>query len=144
MGQEPSSHPGGELAVRQQSIGNRVVVTLTGSLGLDGVEELAACADRVCASKVRAVVFDVTGVAAADDAGVRTLAAACRCLSFHGVVAEVRGVGGQFRQVLNRLGLTLPEAPDRAERRAAAPPAVTAAVAPARIHAAGRPAAAAG
>jgi anti-anti-sigma regulatory factor len=135
MGQEPSGLPGSDLAVRQQVIGNRTVVILSGSLGLDGVEELAACADRICRGKVRAVSFDVTEVVAADDAGVRTLAAACRCLSSHGVVAEVRGVGGQFRQVLNRLGLTLPEAPGRADQRTAA------GLAPAR--AAGRPASAA-
>jgi anti-anti-sigma regulatory factor len=93
------------------------------------VEELAACADRICRTKARAVSFDVAGVASADDAGVRTLAAACRCLSSHGVVAEVRGIGGQFRQVLGRLGLTLPEAPVRSTRRAAAKPARTTAAA---------------
>jgi anti-anti-sigma regulatory factor len=120
MGQEPSGHPGSDLAVRQQVIGNRTVVILSGSLGLDGVEELAACADRICSGKVRAVSFEVAEVVAADDAGVRTLAAACRCLSSHGVRAEVRGIGGQFRQVLNRLGLTLPEAPGRADQRTAA------------------------
>jgi anti-anti-sigma regulatory factor len=129
MGHEPSSHPGSDLAVRQQHIGNRVVVTLTGRLDLDGVEELAACADRIYRSTARAVSFDVAGVAAADDAGVRTLAAACRCLSSHGVVAEVRGIGGQFRQVLGRLGLTLPEVPARSARRPTAGPARTAAAA---------------
>lgn len=123
MGQEPSSQPGSELDVRQQHFGNRVVVTLTGRLDLDGVEELAACADRICRSSARAVSFDVTGVAAADDAGVRTLEAACRCLSSHGVVAEVRGAGGQFRQVLGRLGLTLPEGPACSAQRAAGRPA---------------------
>ena len=138
MGNEPSSHPGSGLAVRQQRIGNRVVVTLTGSLDLDGVEELAACADRLCRSTVRAVSFDVTGVAAADDAGARTLAAACRCLSSHGVAAEVRGAGGQFRQVLGRLGLALPEAPAHSAQRAAARPA-----GPATTPAATRPASAA-
>jgi anti-anti-sigma regulatory factor len=129
MGQEPSGQPGSDLAVRQQDIGSRVVVTLTGSLDLDGVEELAACADRICRGTARSVSFDVTGVAAADDAGVRTLAAACRCLSLHGVVAEVRGIGGQFRQVLARLGLTLPEAPVRSARRAGAGPAMAPAAA---------------
>jgi anti-anti-sigma regulatory factor len=130
MGHERSRHPGSDLAVRQQRIGNSVVVTLTGSLDLDGVEELAACADRICRSPVRSVAFDVTGIAAADDAGVRTLVAACRCLSSHGVVADVRGIGGQFRQVLGRLGLSLPEAPDRSGRRVAAGP--TRSPAPAR------------
>jgi anti-anti-sigma regulatory factor len=139
MGQEPLGNAGSHLAVRQQDVGNRVVVTLTGSLDLDGVEELAACADRICRGKVRAVSFDVAGIVAADDAGVRTLAAACRCLSSHGVVAEVRGVGGAFRPVLNRLGLTLPEAPDRSAVRAAMRP-----VGPAGTPAIARPAAAAG
>jgi anti-anti-sigma regulatory factor len=131
MGQEPSSHPGSDLDVRQQYIGDTVVVTLTGSLDLDGVEELAACADRICRSAARAASFDVTGVAAADDAGVRTLAAAFRCLSSHGVVAEVRGAGDQFRQVLGRLGITLPEAPARSARRAAGRPAGAPAARPA-------------
>jgi anti-anti-sigma regulatory factor len=129
MGHELSGEAGDRLAVRQQHIGNRVVVTLTGSLNLDGVEELAACADRIYRSTAQAVSFDVAGVADADDAGVRTLAAACRCLSSQGVVAEVRGVGRQFRQALVRLGLTLPEAPARSARRAAAGPARTAAAA---------------
>jgi len=127
MGHELSGEAGDRLAIRQQHIGNRVVVTLTGSLDLDSVEELAACADRIYRSTARAVSFDVAGVADADDAGMRTLAAACRCLSSHGVVAEVRGVGRQFRQALVRLGLTLPEAPARSARRAAAGPARTAA-----------------
>jgi len=127
MGHELASVPDGGLVVRQQHIDNRVVVTLTGSLDLDGVEELAACADRICRGTVRAATFDVSGVAAADDAGVRTLAAACACLSSHRVVAEVRGVGGQFRQVLGRLGLTLPEAPPRPARLAAGRPAGAAA-----------------
>lgn len=131
MDHESSSQPGNGLAVRQQRIGNRVVVTLTGSLDLDGVEELAACADRICRSTVRAASFDVTGVAAADDAGVRTLAAACRCLSWHGVVAEVRGVGGQFRHVLGRLGLSLPEAPARSVQRPVEPALAPAAARPA-------------
>jgi anti-anti-sigma regulatory factor len=132
MGQEHSGHPGSDLAVRQQHIGNKVVVTLTGSLDLDSVEELAACADRIWRSKAQAVTFDVTGVASADDAGVRTLAAACRCLSSHGVVTDVLGVGSQFRQVLGRLDINLPEAPaDSARRPAAGPARTSAAVRPA-------------
>jgi anti-anti-sigma regulatory factor len=136
MHHEPSSETSGGLALRQQHIGDRVVVTLTGSLDLDGVEELAACADRICRSRVRAACFDVTGVAAADDAGVRTLEAACRCLSLHGVAAEVLGIGGQFRQVLSRLGLTLPEGRARPARQAPA-------AGPVRTPAAARPASAA-
>jgi len=135
MSHEPSSHPGSDLSVCEQRIGNRVVVTLTGRLELDGVEELAACADRICRSTTQAVSFDVTGIAAADDAGVRTLVAACRCLRSHGVVAEIRGVGGEFRQVLTQLGLTVPEAPERSARRTAAGSA--------RPSAAARPASAA-
>ena len=122
MGHELSSEPGGGLALRQQHTGNRVVVTLTGRLDLDGVEELAACADRICRGTARTVFFDVTGVTGADDAGVRTLAAACRCVSSHGVAAEVGGAGDQLLQVLGRLGLTLPEAPARSGRRATAWP----------------------
>jgi anti-anti-sigma regulatory factor len=61
--------------------------------------------------------------------GVRTLAAAFRCLSSHGVVVEIRGIGGQLRQVLARLGLTLPEAPDRSTPRVAAATALTPAAA---------------
>jgi anti-anti-sigma regulatory factor len=123
MGREPSNQPGGGLAVRKQHLGSRVVVTLAGRLELDGVEELAACADQICRSPVRAAAFDVTAVAVVDDAGARTLVAACRCLSSHGVAAEVRGVGSRFREVLGRLGLTLPEPDDRPPRRAAVGPA---------------------
>src|SRR5262245_34171137 len=118
MHHEPSSQTGGSLAIRQQQLGSRVVVTLTGSLDLDGVEDLAACADQICRSTVRAVSLDVTAIAAADDAGVRTLAAACRCLSLHGVEAEVYGIGDQLCQALARLGLTLPEATPQEVRRA--------------------------
>jgi anti-anti-sigma regulatory factor len=110
MGRELSSHGDSGLAVRQQRIGSRVLVTLTGHLDLDSVEDLAACADRICRSAIRAAVFDVAAVAAVDDAGARTLAAACRCLVSNGVLAEVRGVRAQLRQVLDRLGLMLPEA----------------------------------
>lgn len=134
---EPSIQPGSGLAVRQEHIGNRVVVTLTGSLDLDGVEELAACADRICRSTVRAVSFDVTGVSVVDDAGVRTLAAACGCLTSHGVVVGVSGTSGQVRQVLSRLGLSLPEAPDRSAQRAAARSARRAAARPAGATIAG-------
>ncbi|MBO0825914.1 MAG: STAS domain-containing protein [Actinobacteria bacterium] len=109
MGREPSSLPGGGLVVRRQELDSRVVLTLTGSLELEAVEELAACADQICRSTIRAAVFDVAAVTVVDDAGARTLAAACGCLAAHGVEAEVRGIGGQFRAVLDRLDLTLPE-----------------------------------
>jgi anti-anti-sigma regulatory factor len=111
MGRELSSPGAGCLAMRQQHVGNRLVVTLTGHLELDAVEQLAACADRICRSPVRGAVFDVAALAAVDEAGARTLAAACRCLRLHGVLAEVRGVRGQLRQVIERLGLVLPEPP---------------------------------
>ena len=101
-------------------------MTLTGYLNLDAVEDLAACADRICRSAIRAAVFDVAAVAAADDAGARTLAAACRCLVSNGILAEVRGVRAQLRQVLDRLGLMLPEPPAGAFSAALAPDAVTA------------------
>jgi anti-anti-sigma regulatory factor len=111
MGREPYSRGDGCLAVSQQHIGSRVVVTLTGHLDLDAVEDLAACADQICRSSVSDAVFDVTALAGVDEAGARTLAAACRCLRLHGVLAEVRGVRGQLRQVAERLGLALPEPP---------------------------------
>ncbi len=83
-------------------------MTLSGRLDLDGVEDLAACADQICRSTVRAAVFDVAALTAVDEAGARTLAAAFRCLAAHGVVARVRGVGGELAAMLDRLGLTLP------------------------------------
>jgi len=126
MGRQLSSRGDSGLAVSQQRIGSRVLVTLTGYLDLDAVEDLAACADRICRSAIRAAVFDVAAVAAADDAGARTLAAACRCLVSHGILAEVRGVRAQLRQVLDRLGLMLPEPPAGAFSAALAPDAVTA------------------
>jgi len=126
MGRQLSSRGDSGFAVSQQRIGSRVLVTLTGYLNLDAVEDLAACADRICRSAIRAAVFDVAAVAAADDAGARTLAAACRCLVSNGILAEVRGVRAQLRQVLDRLGLMLPEPPAGAFSAALAPDAVTA------------------
>ena len=113
MGREPSSLPGGGLVVGKHHISGRLVVSLGGRLELDGVEELAACADQICRSSIRAVVFDVTALAAVDDAGARTLEAACQCLRRHGVTAQVRGICGVLRQAFDRLGLVLPEAPLR-------------------------------
>jgi anti-anti-sigma regulatory factor len=108
MGQEPPSLPGG-LAVRRESTDGRVVVTLAGRLELDDVEQVAACADEIFRSKARSVVFDVSGVTSTDDAGVRTLAAACRCLSGNGIEAKMRGIGADFRKVLRHLSLDVPE-----------------------------------
>jgi anti-anti-sigma regulatory factor len=130
MGRELSSRGDGNLTVSQQHIGSQVVVTLAGHLDLDAVEDVAACADRICRSPARGAVFDVAALAAVDDAGARTLAAACWCLRSHGVLAEVRGVRGQLRQVVERLGLMLPERPGVISplRSPAAAPAGTAAV----------------
>jgi len=96
-----------------QLTGSRLLVTLAGRLDLDGVEDLAACADQICRGAVRAVVFDVAALTAVDEAGARTLAAACRCLGAHSVTAWVRAVGGDLRAMLDRLGLALPERPAR-------------------------------
>ena len=123
----PSPHPAGGLTVSTHHTGSRVVVTLAGRLDLDAVEDLAACADRICQGAVQAgargggravgrrdavrvVSFDVGAVVSADEAGVRTLAAACRCLAWHGLAAEVRGLGGAVREISGRLGLRLPDA----------------------------------
>jgi anti-anti-sigma regulatory factor len=96
------------------------------------VEELAACADQICRSSPTATVFDVAAVTAVDDAGARTLAAACGCLRANGIKADVRGISGEFRLVLERLGLTLPEThePSPADRPAARPAAARAVVRP--------------
>jgi anti-anti-sigma regulatory factor len=113
MGREPSSQLGGGLVVSKHHLSGRLVVSLGGRLELDSVEDLAACADQICRSTVRAVVFDVTALSAVDDAGARTLAAACKCLATHGVTAQVRGICGAVRQAFDRLGLVFPEPPLR-------------------------------
>jgi anti-anti-sigma regulatory factor len=82
-------------------------VTLSGRLDLDGVEDLAACADQICRSAVRTVVFDVADLTAVDEAGARTLAVAFGCLASHGVAATVLGVGAELQAMLDRLALTL-------------------------------------
>ncbi len=89
-------------------------MTLSGRLDLDSVEDLAACTDQICRSAVRSAAFDVTALIGVDEAGARTLAAAFRCLAAHGVVARVRGVGGELQAMLDRLGLTLPARPAHA------------------------------
>ena len=86
-------------------------MALSGPLDLDGVEDLAACADQICRSAVDTVVFDVAALTAIDEAGARTLAAAFRCLAAHGVVGWVRGVGAELQAMLDRLALTLPAPP---------------------------------
>jgi anti-anti-sigma regulatory factor len=82
-------------------------VTLSGRLDLDGVEDLAACADQICRGAVRTVVFDVADLTTVDEAGARTLAAAFGCLASHGVAATVVGVGAELHAMLDRLALTL-------------------------------------
>jgi anti-anti-sigma regulatory factor len=108
MGHAPARFPDGQLVVTLQRTGRRLAVTLSGRLDLDGVEDLAACADRICRSAIGAAVFDVAALTAVDEAGARTLAAAFRCLAAHGVVAWVRGVGAELQAMLDRLALTLP------------------------------------
>jgi anti-anti-sigma regulatory factor len=86
-----------------------VEVALTGDLGIVHVEMLAECADRICGMPARSIRFELGGLAAVDEAGARTLAAACHCLRLHGRQVEVRGMGQEVRQVVTRLGLALPE-----------------------------------
>jgi anti-anti-sigma regulatory factor len=107
MRDEPARCSDDQFVVSQQRTGSRLAVTLSGRLDLDCVEDLAACADRMCRSAVRAAVFDVAALTAVDEAGARTLAATFRCLAAHGVVARVRGVGDELQAMLDRLGLTL-------------------------------------
>jgi len=109
MDREPLRCQDGGLSLAMQLTGSRLVVTLAGRLDLDAVEDLAACADQICRGAVRAVVFDVAALTAVDEAGARTLAAACRCLCAHGVTAWVRAVDGELRAMLDRLRLALPE-----------------------------------
>jgi anti-anti-sigma regulatory factor len=108
MGHEAARCEDGQLVVSRQRTGRRLAVALSGPLDLDGVEDLAACADQICRSSVRAVVFDVAAVTAVDEAGARTLAAALGCLAAHGVAATVLGVGRELQAMLDRLALTLP------------------------------------
>lgn len=119
MDREPLRYQEGGLSLAMQLTGSRLVVTLAGPLDLDGVEDLAACADQICRRAVRTVVFDVAALTAADEAGARTLAAACRCLGAHGVTAWVRAVDGELRAILDRLGLALPERSARSGYQAA-------------------------
>ncbi|MGB6455828.1 MAG: STAS domain-containing protein [Streptosporangiaceae bacterium] len=114
MGHEPARCQDGQLVLARQRTGRRLAVALSGPLDLDGVEDLAACADQICRSAVDTVVFDVAGLTAIDEAGARTLAAAFRCLAAHGVAGWVRGVGAELQAMLDRLTLTLPAPPAHA------------------------------
>ncbi len=113
MRDEPARRPDGQFVVSQQRTGSRLAVALSGCLDLDCVEDLAACADRICRSAVRVAVFDVADLTAVDEAGARTLAATFRCLAAHGVVAWVRGIGPELQAMLDQLALTLPAPPAR-------------------------------
>jgi anti-anti-sigma regulatory factor len=113
MPHEPALCTDGQFVVTRQRTGRRLAVTLSGRLDLDSVEDLAACTDQICRSAVQWAAFDVTALIGVDEAGARTLATAFRCLAAHGVVAWVRGVGGELQAMLDRLGLTLPAGPAR-------------------------------
>lgn len=106
---DPGPDSGG-LTVRQQPDGRgTLVVSLAGRLHITDVEALADCADRICGLPVPRVRIELSGLATVDDAGARTLAAACHCLRLHGRRVDVRGVRYEVRRSLDRLGLTLAE-----------------------------------
>jgi anti-anti-sigma regulatory factor len=95
------------FALSQQVAGKTMLVSLSGDLGIAHVEVLAACADEACGLPVRYVRMDVAALKGVDDAGARTLAAACQCLRLHGRRVEVQGIRPAVRRVLDRLGLSL-------------------------------------
>jgi anti-anti-sigma regulatory factor len=105
--------PGGAarpFTIRQHSDGRgTLVVSLSGRLCISDVEALAECADRICGLPVPRVRIELGALAAVDDAGARTLSAACHCLRLHGRRVDVRGVRHEVRRTLDRLGLTLAE-----------------------------------
>jgi anti-anti-sigma regulatory factor len=84
-----------------------IQIAVSGELGIAQVEELAACADRVCGLPVRNVRLELSGLTAVDGPGARTLAAACQCLRLNGLRVSVRGVGREVSLVLSQLGLIL-------------------------------------
>ena len=84
---------------------------LSGELRIAHVEELAAWADRVCGVPVRNVALELGALTAVDEAGARTLAAACQCLRAHGRRVEIRGLRREVGLVLDRLGLVLADGP---------------------------------
>ena len=95
-----------------------VQITVSGELGIAQVEELAACADRVCGLPVRNVRLELSGLTGVDGPGARTLAAACQCLRLNGRRVSVRGVRREVSLVLSQLGLILEESgQSRAGRR---------------------------
>jgi anti-anti-sigma regulatory factor len=97
-----------EFALRLQPVSREtLLVALSGELGITHVEELAACADQVCGLPVRTVRVELSGLAAVDEPGARTLAVACQCLRRSGHRVDVRGIRPAVSRVLDRLGLTL-------------------------------------
>jgi anti-anti-sigma regulatory factor len=101
-----------EFTLRQRLAGrDGVLAELSGELRIAHVEELAAWADRICGVPVRNVVLELRALTAVDEAGARTLAAACQCLRLHGRRIEVRGLRHEVSQMLDRLGLILADGP---------------------------------
>src|ERR1700722_20499219 len=93
------------FTLSQRLIGRETVLTeLSGELSIAHVEELAAWADRVCGVPVRNIALELDALTAVDEAGARTLAAACQCLRLHGRRGEVRGLRREVSLVLDRLG----------------------------------------
>jgi anti-anti-sigma regulatory factor len=86
-----------------------LAIVLSGELRIDHVEELAECADQVCGLPVRTVRLELSGLMAVDEAGARTLAAACQCLRLHGRRVYVRGTRREVSRVLDQLSLVLDE-----------------------------------
>jgi anti-anti-sigma regulatory factor len=97
-----------EFALRLQPVSREtLLVALSGELGIAHVEKLAACADQVCGLPVRTVRVELSGLAAVDEPGARTLAVACQCLRRSGHRVDVRGIRPAVSRVLDRLSLTL-------------------------------------
>jgi anti-anti-sigma regulatory factor len=115
------------FTLSQRLIGRETVLTeLSGELRIAHVEELAAWADRVCGVPVRNVALELDALTAVDEAGARTLAAACQCLRLHGRRVEVRGLRREVSLVLDRLGLVLADGPGPRRRPRADPASATA------------------
>jgi anti-anti-sigma regulatory factor len=82
-------------------------VMLTGALGIADVEIVADWADRVCGMPARDIRLELAGLLAVDDAGARTLAAACHCLRLNNRGVQTLGTRPDVAEVLDRLGLAL-------------------------------------
>ena len=115
------------FTLSQRLIGRETVLTeLSGELSIAHVEELAAWADRVCGVPVRNIALELDALTAVDEAGARTLAAACQCLRLHRRRVEVRGLRREVSLVLDRLGLVLADGPGPRRRPRAGPASATA------------------